>query len=399
MIPPKYNNYLNQGVSLHIIVLTLRCNLSCKYCDVTSVNPKFKKYDLTKPKAKKIIELIFQSPARDITIEFQGGEPTLNWDVLKYCVEYAEDLNRFHNKNIEFLLVTNLNNMDQEKREFLIYHNVSICTSLDGPKGLHDHNRPAFGGAGSYDPLIKQLKEFRKVYRERGLNNSISALLTVTKESLKDPLGIIDAYVDNGFTDIHIRPLTRLGCAAADWDKIGYSPEEYIDFLKVALDYIIELNKKGVQIQERLLTIMLRRIKGEYTNYMDLRVPCGAVIGQLAYNYDGNIYACDEARFTNNEAFKIGTIENNYSEIVTSPKSCKIIEASINEEVSPCKSCNYQEYCGLCPVCTHAEQGDFIGDISKTPRCKINMFMFNYILSKYFSDIQTKKILDGWLLW
>ncbi len=320
-------------------------------------------------------------------------------DVLKYIVKYTRELNKFHNKNISFLLVTNLNNMDQEKREYLISHNINICTSLDGPKKLHDFNRPyPKGSASSYDPVIKQIKEFNNAYKKRGLNNTVSALLTISKESLKDPLGIIDTYIDNGFTDIHLRPLTRLGCAASDWNKIGYTSEEFIEFLKVALDYILELNKKGINIQERLISIMLGKIKSIPTNYMDLRIPCGAVIGQLAYNYDGNIYSCDEARFTNNQEFKVGNLDNNYSEIMKSPKTCKIIKASIND-IDPCNKCKFKDYCGLCPVCTYSEQGDLIGDIKKTPRCKINFFMFSYILDKYYNDIEIKNILDRWVVW
>jgi len=321
-------------------------------------------------------------------------------DTLKYIVEYTEELNKFHNKIIEFLLVTNLNNMDQEKREYLIYHNVNICTSLDGPKHLHDFNRPhSKGSASSYDPVIKQLKLFKKAYNERSLTNYPTALLTVSRESLKYPLEIIDSYIENGFTSIHLRPLTRLGLAAKDWDNIGYTVEEYIQFLKVTLDYIIELNKKGINIQERLTAIMLAKIKGRNTNYMDLRVPCGAVIGQLAYNYDGNIFSCDEGRFYGTDDFKVGTVDNNYSEIVGSPKACKFIEASINDEIPACIKCKYKDYCGICFVCNKAESGELVGDISKTPRCKINKFMFDYILDKYYNDLDAKKYMDGWINW
>lgn len=398
-IDEKYKPYLSEGTSLHIIVTTLRCNMNCVYCQAASKEPGCMQYDMDIPTAKRTVEFIFQTPSNNITIEFQGGEPTLNFKIIKYVRAYAEKLNQFHNKNIEFLLVTNLNNMDHKKMEYLIDNNIKICTSLDGHKELHDKNRPLFNKSGSFDSTIKWIKEFNLSYRDKGLiHNGVSALLTVSKESLPYPIQIIDTYIKNGFTGIHVRPLTNLGCAAEEWDKIGYTPEEFIEFWRKTLDYIIACNKQGIDIQERLTTIMLRKIKGFPTNYMDLRIPCGAVIGQLAYNYDGSIFSCDEGRMYDKDTFKVGTVKDTYSQVVGSKKACKFICSSINN-VHPCTKCPYKDYCGLCFVCTYEEQGELIGDIEKTPRCKIYKAMFDYIIKLYYSDVEIKDIIDKWVSW
>ncbi|MFW9873762.1 MAG: radical SAM protein, partial [Candidatus Thorarchaeota archaeon] len=136
--------YLFQGTSLHIVVPTLRCNLKCIYCHSVAKSLTAKGYDMDKETAKKTVEFIFQSPSRAITIEFQGGEPLLRFDLVKYIVKYAKQLNKKYKKNLKFSLVTNLTLMNNDILKFLMSHVVGICTSLDGCKLVHNKNRQEY---------------------------------------------------------------------------------------------------------------------------------------------------------------------------------------------------------------------------------------------------------------
>jgi His-Xaa-Ser system radical SAM maturase HxsB len=370
--------------------------MKCLYCQASSVDPSLKGYDMDLKTAKKTVDFIFQSPAKSITIEFQGGEPLLNFDVVKYIVEYAGTLNKKHKKDLKFSLVSNLNAIDTKKLDYLVKNNIGLCTSLDGPKFIHDFNRPLLGNSGSYDSVVKWIKIGNDAYKKN--NSSVNALITVTKKAIDYPKAIVDEYIKNGFDMIHLRPTTNLGCASGTWEKIGYTPEQFIEFWKKAMDYIIGLNSKGVDIKERMATIMLRKLVNHYKNedYVDLRSPCGAAIGQLLYNYDGRIFTCDEGRMVGNDIFKIGTVDEKYKDVLTSKHVCGIISASVND-CDICDSCVYKPYCGICPVCNYFEQGSIIAKIPSTPRCKIYMAMFDYLVDKYFFDDKAKSIFDGWV--
>ena len=138
---------------------------------------------------------------------------------------------------------------------------------------------------------------------------------------------------------------------------------------------------------------MRKILTDESVNFTDLQSPCGAAIGQIAYNYDGNVYSCDEGRLF--EIFKLGSVDDTYKEIVTSESSCAIVKSSINDNPY-CEKCAYKPYCGLCPVCHYAKTGNII---SKLPdeRCKILMGMFDYIFEKLVSDEEYRKVFMEWV--
>ena len=375
------NSYLLCGTSLHIIVITLRCNMKCIYCHASSKESDSKKYDMDKSTAKKTVDFIFQTPSKSFTIEFQGGEPLLNWDMMKYIINYSQEKNKTEKKDVKLTVVTNLSAMDEEKMAFLIDNKVDICTSLDGPKEVHDFNRKFIDGS-NYEDVIKWIKRIKKEYKKRNIKDrGVNALVTLTRKSLAYPKEIVDEYVKLGITNIHMRFLNNLGVAQKSWPKISYSVEEYIKFWCSAVRYIDELQKKRVNIRERIVDLMLNKIlQEEDPNYLDIRSPCGAAIGQLAYNYDGNVYTCDEARMIQEDMFFLGNVKKDiYKDVVTCDKALATVGASINDQYM-CNDCVYKPYCGICPVCNFVDQGSVIAKISDTDRCKIFMKQFDWVV-------------------
>jgi len=392
-------SFLFQGASLHIVVPTLRCNLKCIYCHASSRLPNAKGYDMDRQTAKKTVDFIFQSPSKAITIEFQGGEPLLNFGIVKFIVSYANKLNKKHKKDLVITIVTNLTLIDDEKLDFLINNDIGICTSLDGPKNIHNYNRVFIKENGTYNSVTKQIGNVQKEYRKRGIKNRrINALITLTKKSLKYPRGIVDVYAKNKLRNIHLRFLNNLGCAKGAWSEISYPASEFIKFWKEALDYIIKINKEGKFLRERTACIILKKVlEKQDPSYLDLRSPCGAAIGQLVYDYDGTIYTCDEGRMLGEDTFKLGNVKrDNYKEVLTSNQACGIIAASTND-VQICDSCAYKPYCGICPVCNYAEQGSIIAKIPQTDRCKIFKAQFDYIFDKLLNDKQARKVFLNWV--
>jgi His-Xaa-Ser system radical SAM maturase HxsB len=385
------NMFLWRGPVLHIVVLTLRCNYNCLYCQSDSRFPNEKGYDMDKDTAKKVVDIIFQAPHKFLTIEFQGGEPLLNFEILSFVIEYAREKSMKTKKNVEFTLVSNLSLLNLQILEYLKEKNVSICTSLDGPSFLH--NRYRIFWRSKKDTYLLTTQKIRLLKR-KGIN--VNALLTLTKESLKYPHEIIDEYIKYGFREIHLRPLTFLGRAKRK-KRLMYSPSEFLKFYSQALDYLIELNLKGkTKLKERTAKIFLIKIlKKMDPNYMDLRSPCGAGIGQILYNYNGEVFTCDEARMLKDKIFKIGNVKkDDYNTIIESPAVFSCCVASTLES-SVCDYCAYKPYCGICPVINYDQTGNLFLR-REDLRCRINKGVLDYLFRK-LKNKKEKEVLEKWI--
>jgi len=391
-------SFLANGPSLHIVVITLKCNHKCIYCHASSKSLEDKGCDMEKETAEKTVDFILQSKAPKIVIEFQGGEPLLRFDIIKHIIEYARKANKKYGKEIEFNVVTNMVLMNEMKLKYFLDNDIGLCTSLDGPASVHNHNRKFIGKGDSYQYVSSWIKRLSQEYKKRGIKNRrVNALITITRDSLTHSKEIIDEYVNLGLEELHIRFLNNLGDARPAWNQISYTAEQFIKFWKDSMDYLLELNKKGVFLRERGSHIMLvKLLTHSDPNFLDMRSPCGAAIGQLAYTPNGNIYTCDEARMTGNDIFKLGNVsKDKCADVLSSRQTCSIVASSIND-CHICDSCVYKPYCGICPVCNYAEQGSIIAKIPETSRCKIYMAQFNYLFEK-LKQPEYKEIFMSWL--
>lgn len=392
LIPAK--NYLFHSTQLHIFVVSTECNQSCIYCQAQNgISPSHGK--MTSNIARKAVDIALQSPAQNLQFEFQGGEPLTNFEIIKYIVQYAE--NNSVGKNISYSVVTNLTLLTSEMIDFFEQYNVSISTSIDGPEKLHNINRPFCNNSGTFRKVLTSIDQLKK------RDIWVGAIETTTKASLVYAEQIVQSYVDLGFDTISLRPLTPLGCAYKQWQEIGYSPEEFITFYRTAFHAILHQNQSGHRLVEGLACIFLNKIlKGYGMNYMELRSPCGAGIGQIAYYYNGNIFTCDEGRMISemgNDAFLLGTVDNDYNSLIES-KVCKAVcSASVLESLPSCSVCAYQPYCGVCPAVNYALDFDIFERSPRNYRCKINSgildTLFEYLLE---SDVQIIDIFKDWIL-
>ena len=390
------NLFLCHGPSLFIMVLSGRCNLKCTYCHASAKDIKRTDLDMDMETAKRIVDVIFASPSINIGIEFQGGEPMLNWDTLRFTVDYAIEKNKRHQCNLMLNLVTNMTLLDDEKLEFLLSRKVGLCTSLDGPRQLHEAYRK-----GSYTKTVKNLKKSIAAYSGEYDKYMPAALTTVVAESLSKHKEIIDEYLHLDLKGIHLRHFNPIGAAGEAIDRIGYTAEEFLEFYEKALDYIIELNLGGRYFVERTAWVLLMKIFSEYDpNYLDLRSPCGAGIGQIAFNYDGNVYTCDEGRMlamSGDQTFRMGNVADmEYDELIQSPAVKTLCLASILDGIPKCASCVYKPYCGVCPLLNYVEEGNIFSMIPANRRHKINEGILDMIFTK-MQNPEIKKVFINWL--
>lgn len=402
----RLNRSFLRGPGLFIMVLTLRCNHACVYCHAVPEGLKAKETDMREAIAKKTVDLIFNAPSRLIRIEFQGGEPLLNWPVLKYVVKYAKALNKIKNKDLRLSLVSNLTLLDGKKLKFLLDEGVSVCCSFDGQAEVHDKNRIYLSGKSSYQAVASRIKAIKKIIaRKKEKNASFSgeldAILTISRFSLPFHREIVNEYIKMGFFSIFIRPLGHFGLKTRNAEIIGYKAEEFIDFYKKTMDYILELNLKGRFFIERGSYYALKKIlRNEDPAYLDMRSPCGAGIGQLAFDYDGGIFTCDEGRMARRlgyDDFQVGTVgEENFNQLIDNNVVKTTCLASCLDNQVACSNCAYKPYCGTCPVANFVEHGTIFPQISNTDRCKVNKAMFDYLFSK-IRNKKYRKIFESWL--
>lgn len=387
----KKNHFLFRGPSLHIFVLTGRCNNKCLYCHASAHGMAEQGLDMSKEVAEQSLQIAFESPNRAVTIEFQGGEPLVNWEVLQFVIERAQLLSRQKAKDLELRLVTNLNLMTEEKFDYLIAQRVFLTTSLDGPQALHDQQRPLLQQDGavsesSYANVTHWIEYFNgqlPMLRKQGYARKINALPTITRQSLDKPIEIIGEYVKLGMGTIKIAPLNPFGFSKKAWQNLGYSAAEYVEFYKRSLDHILELNKRGVRLTEVTAMYYLKKILAEHDpNMFEMRSPCGAGIGQISYNYDGQIYTCDEGRMLgemHDDAFLLGNVDDAFEKLMDNTTTKSLCAASCLIGASGCEDCAYLPYCGTCPVYNYAEQGNILGQMPTNERCRISKATLDYL--------------------
>ena len=240
-------------------------------------------------------------------------------------------------------------------------------------------------------------EDFFSLQLKRNIKHRVNLLPTITKESLSYPKEIIDEYLKWEVGSIPLRYVNRLGRADKIWREIGYTPEEFNKFWEESMEYILELNKRGINLAERTALVMLKKIfKKEDPGYVDLCSPCGAGRNVLTYMPNGDIYSCDEARMIRSSMFKLGNVKKDkYSEVTRNPNIFYILGSSLLDFWD--YNSAYAIWSGTCPVLNYYEQENVVVKIRQTSRYKIYDFQFNYLFKKIAKDKEAVRIFRRWV--
>lgn len=379
---------------LHMFVVSLRCEHSCHYCQVSRQSDNKLQFDMSVANADAALGLALRSPSPAIKIEFQGGEPLLNFGLVQHIVYEAK--RRGVGKDIQFVIATNLALVDRDILAFCQEHDVHISTSLDGPKDLHNANRPRPGN-DSYERTISGIRLAREFLGP----GKVGALMTTTEASLGRAREIIDEYLSQGFDRIFLRPLSPYGFAIRTKSYLRYNTDRWLTFYKQGLDYIISLNKQGIEFTEfYAATILSKMFTSRDPGYVDLMSPAGIGVAAVVYNYDGYVYASDESRMLaemGDQHFRLGHVqENSYRDIFLSPKLIEPLEESFAYSSPMCHDCAFEPYCGADPVFHWAVHKDHMGVKPESEFCRRNMAIFRHLIELMEKDPFVKRLFVDW---
>lgn len=391
--------FLRDSVCLHMVVPTIRCNCQCLYCQVSSkaVKRASCKTDMSLATAKRVVDMIHHSPSQHLKIEFQGGEPLLNLEVVKFIVNYSAVKSATTKKHVEYVVCSNMTDLPDGALRFFKRHNVPISSSLDGPRHIHDRHRLSLNGGSSYDAFCANCKKARSILGY----DKVSALATVTQISLPFLREVVDEYVAQGFHSIFIRPINPFGRATTG-DICLYEPEQFTDRYVKALDNIIEINLAGYYLVEEYAKILLERILTPFCNsFVDLQSPAGAGLQCALYNYDGNVYASDEGRMLaemGDKTFILGNVNRHtYSELFSSSVVRGLVSETILETQPACRGCVYLPYCGSDPVREYVESGRPCIKKRNSVSCRLVKPVFEHLFHILLNDDDRTDVFWSWV--
>jgi His-Xaa-Ser system radical SAM maturase HxsB len=388
---------LSSFTGLHIFVVTLRCDHSCQYCQVSRQVEGRARFDMARAHADRALEFTFRSPSPALKIEFQGGEPLLNFELIRYIVERATQLNLEHGKDLQFVIATNLSRLSDEVLSFCRTHGIFFSTSLDGPEDLHNAQRPVRGG-NSHRTTIEAIRRVREALGP----DSVAALMTTTQASLARVEEIIDEYARQEFHGIFLRSLSPYGFAIRHGASRQYGVEDWLEFYKRGLAHILKLNEQGYPLREEFTAILLQKIfSPRGSAYVDLQSPAGIGIGAIVYNYDGAVYASDEGRMLaemGDLSFRLGHLaQDSYESIMTSETLLTHLSETMPEGAPMCSDCAFLPHCGADPVFHKATQKDAVGHKAFSTFCKKQMGTMRHLIGLLERNPRERETLMGWL--
>lgn len=326
----------SQGVMTISLNVAQVCNLSCVYCYGIDgeYGTKGKMNDETG--FKSVDFLIDKSKEQAVSIHFFGGEPLLNFPLMKKVVNYSIQQATLRDKNIDFSITTNGTKFSDEVNAFLNEHKFDVIVSFDGDEDMQDKNRPFKNGGGSYSSIRPKIEKFLK-----SRDGNASARATVTNHS-HDLKALKKGLKEMGFKHAGATVATLSEFAMENRPVINLNESQKTNLLlevdNEAINILSAIKKRDLASLTELSDSTVLRYLQQLYHKQKRHFPCGVGRGLLAISITGDIYPCH--RFVGNDEFKMGNIEN-YDE-----SAAKGYSESYTQTHPVCSQCWAKYHCG-----------------------------------------------------
>ncbi len=331
-----YKNYIVDFKKRKTVVKALclhiahDCNLACRYCFAEEGEYHGRKALMSLEVGKKALDFLVahSENRRNLEVDFFGGEPLMNWDVVKQLVLYGRSLEEPYQKKFRFTLTTNGVLLDKEIMEFCNQEMGNVVLSLDGRKEVQDRMRPTRNGKGSYDVIVPKFQEFVK---SRGQKNYY-VRGTFTRENLDFSKDVIH-YADLGFRLLSMEPVVASPEESYAIRKEDL-PQIFEEYEKLALEYIKRKKEgRGFEFFHFMLDLnqgpcVAKRLSG-----------CGSGTEYLAVTPWGDLYPCHQ--FVGEEEFLLGNVMDG----ITNPSICEEFKLCNVYAKEKCQTCFARFYC------------------------------------------------------
>ena len=323
------------------------CNLNCAYCFASQGKYNGERDVMSFEVGKRALDFLIENSGtrRNLEVDFFGGEPLMNFQVVKDLVAYARSIEKEHNKNFRFTLTTNGVLVDDDVIEFANKECSNVVLSLDGRKEIHDRYRVDYAGNGSWDKIVPKFQKF--VEARNGKNYYMRGTFThANPDFLKD----IQQMLDLGFSELSMEPVV---CAPGDPAELTEEDmtvvmKQYEDLA----DLMLERDKQGKPFTFYHYMIDLtggpciyKRISG-----------CGSGTEYMAVTPWGDLYPCHQ--FVGDEKFRLGNVWDGVTN-----QGIQSEFAACNVYAHPeCKDCWARLYCsGGCAANAYHATGSVTG--------------------------------------
>lgn len=347
-----YENYIDSFKKRETVVKALclhiahDCNLACRYCFAEEGEYHGRRAIMSYEVGKKALDFLVANSGNrtNLEVDFFGGEPLMNWEVVKQLVAYGRSLEEEHHKKFRFTITTNGVLLNDEILEFVNKEMGNMVLSIDGRKEVHDRMRPHRGGQGSYDEIVPK---FKKAAESRGqMNYYVRGTYThYNTDFAKDVLHLADL----GFKQISVEPVV-----APETEDYAIREEDLPQLL--------------AQYDELAEEMLKRRKEGNGFNFFHFMIDleggpcvakrlsgCGSGTEYLAVTPWGDLYPCHQ--FVGNEDFLMGNVDEGVlrTDIRDEFKQCNVYAKE------KCKDCFAKFYCsGGCA----ANSYNFTGNVN-----------------------------------
>ena len=345
-------NYKNKSNVIKAMCLHIAhtCNLNCSYCFASQGKYQGERAIMSYEVGKRAFDFLIENSGtrRNLEVDFFGGEPLMNWNVVKKLVAYARSIEKEHNKNFRFTLTTNGMLIDDEVIDFLNEEMSNVVLSLDGRPEVHDRFRKDYAGRGSYETIVPKFK--RLVEARGGKNYYVRG--TFTHENTDFTNDILH-MADLGFTELSMEPVV---CPPGDPYALTEEdlPKLFEQYEILAKEMIKRKREgRGFTFYHYMLDLkngpcIYKRITG-----------CGSGTEYVSVTPWGELYPCHQ--FVGDEKYSLGNIWDGIknTEIQDEFRSCN---AYAREE---CRDCWAKLYCsGGCAANSYHATGS-IGGVYK----------------------------------
>ena len=340
----KNRNTVIKAMCLHV---AHTCNLNCEYCFASQGKYHGDRALMSFEVGKRALDFLIEHSGtrHNLEVDFFGGEPLMNWDVVKQLVAYAREQEKIHNKNFRFTLTTNGMLIDDDVIEFSNREMSNVVLSLDGRKEVHDRLRKDYQGRGSYDIILPKFKELVK---RRG-DKSYYMRGTFTHANT-DFTNDIFHMADMGFTELSMEPVV---CAPSDPSALTEADlpvlfEQY----EILAKEMIKRKKEG-----RPFTFYHYMLDLKHGPCIYKRISgCGSGTEYVAVTPTGDIYPCHQ--FVGDEKYLLGNIYDGITNTDVQ-NEFKLCNAYARKE---CEDCWAKLYCsGGCAANSYHASGKITG--------------------------------------